>query len=226
MYLEENIRGLCDRFGLDHVGFFADIGIDSASELSMADLEIICEEYEVDLNAMLFKRPFKTNHLRDKLDGIKLLIIDVDGVMTDGGMYFTESGDQFKKFNAKDGMAIIHLTKNDFQVAIISSGFKGEAVQHRAKMLGIQHCSVSRNPKLDTLQGICKELELELKDVAIIGDDINDLEVMRSVGFSASPADAVNVVKSQVDVVLKSKGGEGCVRELIDLYILKEPLTR
>ncbi|MDX2362664.1 MAG: HAD-IIIA family hydrolase [Crocinitomicaceae bacterium] len=225
MYLDQNIRGLCDKFGLDFVGFLADIGVESTFELSISDLEIICEEYDIDLNSLLFKRPFKTNHLKDKLQDIKLLVIDVDGVMTDGGMYFTESGDQFKKFNAKDGMAIIHLTKINFQVAIISSGFKGEAVQKRAAMLGIQHCSVSREPKMDTLNGICKELNIELNNVAIIGDDINDLEVMRNVGFSACPKDAVEVVKSQVDVVLKGNGGEGCVRELIDLYILKEPLN-
>ena len=122
-------------------------------------------------------------------------------------------------------MGIIHLTKNNFQVAIISSGFKGEAIQQRADRLGIQHCSVSRNPKMETLKSICKELKIELSNVAIIGDDINDLEVIKNVGFSACPADAVNVVKSNVDVILNKKGGEGCVRELIDFYILTSPLN-
>ncbi len=224
MMLERNIRGLCDKFGLDYLGFLADMGVESPHELTMSDLEIICEEYDTDLNALLFKYPFKTNHFKAKLEKIKLLVIDVDGVMTDGGMYFSESGDQMKKFNTKDGMAIIHLTKSNFQVAIISSGFKGEAVQNRAKMLGIQHCSVSRVPKVDTLQGICDELSIGFENVAIIGDDINDLGVMRSVGFSACPKDAVNAVKSSVDVILENEGGKGCVRELIDLYILKEPL--
>ena len=225
MNLEGNIRGLCDKFGLDYVGFLADIGVESALELSVSDLEIICEEYDTDLNALLFKYPFKTNHLKEKLQKIKLFVIDVDGVMTDGGMYFTENGDQMKKFNTKDGMAIIHLTKNNFQVAIISSGFKGEAVQRRAEMLGIQHCSVSRSPKMDTLNEICTELNIELENVAILGDDINDLEVMRNVGFSACPRDAVNSVKTAVNVILNSRGGQGCVREFIDYYLLKEPLA-
>lgn len=225
MNLEENIRGLCDKNGIDFIDFLADMDVETVFELSISDLEVICEEYDVDLNALLFKFPFKSNHLRSKLDKIKLLVIDVDGVMTDGGMYFTESGDQFKKFNTKDGMAIIHLTKSDFQVAIISSGFKGEAVTKRAEMLGIQHCSVSRAPKMETLGVICKELNIELENVAMIGDDINDLEVMRNIGFSACPKDAVNAIKSQVDVILENKGGQGCVRELIDMYILKEPLT-
>jgi YrbI family 3-deoxy-D-manno-octulosonate 8-phosphate phosphatase len=223
--LEQNIKGLCDKNGIDYVEFLSDMDVETVYELSVSDLEVICEEYELDLNALLFKFPFKSNHLKTKLDKIKLLVIDVDGVMTDGGMYFTESGDQFKKFNTKDGMAIIHLTKSDFQVAIISSGFKGEAVTKRAEMLGIQHCSVSRKPKMETLMSICDELKIELENVAMIGDDINDLEVMRNIGFSACPKDAVNVIKSQVDVILENKGGEGCVRELIDMYILKEPLS-
>lgn len=225
MNLEENIRGLCDKNGIDFIDFLADMDVETVFELSMSDLEVICEEYDIDLNALLFKFPYKSNHLKSKLDKIKLLVIDVDGVMTDGGMYFTESGDQFKKFNTKDGMAIIHLTKSDFQVAIISSGFKGEAVTRRAEMLGIQHCSVSRAPKMETLGVICDELNIGLENVAMIGDDINDLEVMRNIGFSACPKDAVNAIKSQVDVILENKGGQGCVRELIDLYILKEPLT-
>ncbi|MDG1146921.1 MAG: HAD-IIIA family hydrolase [Crocinitomicaceae bacterium] len=225
MNLEENIKGLCDKNGIDFVGFLADMDVETVYELSVSDLEVICEEYELDLNALLFKFPFKSNHLKSKLDKIKLLVIDVDGVMTDGGMYFTESGDQFKKFNTKDGMAIIHLTKSNFQVAIISSGFKGDAVARRAEMLGIQHCSVSRSPKIETLSAICKELNINLENVAMIGDDINDLAVIEKVGFSACPKDAVNVIKSQVDVILENKGGEGCVRELIDMYILKEPLS-
>lgn len=224
MNLEGNLRGLCDKFGVDYVEFLSDIGVESPLEISVSDLEIICEEYETDLYALLFKYPFKTNHLKDKLHKIKLLVIDVDGVMTDGGMYFTENGDQFKKFNTKDGMAIIHLTKNDFQVAIISSGFKGSAVERRAEMLGIQHCSVSRNPKIDTLNEVCAKLNIELENVAIVGDDINDLEVMRNVGFSACPQDAVNSVKATVDVILNTRGGMGCVREFIDNYLLKEPL--
>ena len=123
-------------------------------------------------------------------------------------------------------MAIIHLTRNDFQVAIISSGFKGEAVKKRAEMLGIQNCYVGRDSKLEVLKNMCNELSISLEEVAIIGDDINDLEVMRNVGLSFSPKDAVSAVKQQVDVVLSKRGGEGCVREMIDQFILKKPLNR
>ena len=226
MHIESNIKGLCQRFGLDYNAFLEDMGVEHPSELAISDLEIIAEEHEVDLYSLIFKPTFFRMNLADKLNNIKLLVLDVDGVMTDGGMYVTESGDQFKKFNTKDGMAIIHLTKNDFQVAIISSGFKGEAVQQRAITLGIQHCVVSRTQTIDTLREICITLGIELNQVAMIGDDINDLEVMRAIGLTFCPKDAVPAVKSQVDVVLTKNGGEGCVRELIDNYLLEEPVNR
>lgn len=221
MFLEENIRGLCDKFGLDYLELLSDIGIDSVDEMTVSDLEVVCEEYETDLNSLLFSHTFKTNDLKAKIAKIKLLVIDVDGVMTDGGMYFTESGDQFKKFNTKDGMAIIHLTKSNFQVAIISSGFKGEAVTKRAEMLGIQNCTVSRAPKIETLTKLCEEQGISLENVAMIGDDINDLEVMQKIGFSACPRDAVNRIKKNSTIILNKKGGEGCVREFIDEYLLE-----
>lgn len=224
MNLEGNIRGLCDKFGLDFLGFLSDFGVESVHELSIADLEIICEEYSSDLSALLFKYPFKSNHLKEKIKNIRLLVLDVDGVMTDGGMYFSENGDQMKKFNTKDGMAILHLTQKDFQVAIISSGFKADAVQRRAEMLGIQHCTVSREPKIDTLKDLCSKLSIDLTQVAIVGDDVNDLEVIRQVGLSACPADAVHNVKRNVDIILNAKGGFACVREFIDNYLLNEPL--
>ncbi len=224
-YLEENIKGICDKFGLDYIDFMDDMDAENVSELTIFDLEAIAEEYDSDLYSLLFKRTFPTNHLAEKIQKIKLLILDVDGVMTDGGMYFAESGEQMKKFNTKDGMAIIHLTRNDFQVAIISSGFKGESVKKRAEMLGIQNCYVGRGSKMNVLNEICEKIGISLDEVAIIGDDINDLEVMRNVGVSFSPKDAIGVVKQQVDVVLTKRGGEGCVREMIDQFILKKPLN-
>lgn len=226
MFLEQNIKGICEKFGLDFEEFLDELDAENVKELTLFDLEAIAEEYEVDLHALIFKSCFNVSALREKLDQVKLLVLDVDGVMTDGGMYFTEGGDQFKKFNTKDGMAILHLTKNDFQVAIISSGFRGEAVKARAEMLGIQHCHVTRESKLKILNEICSELNISLAQVAIVGDDINDQEIMRNVGVSFCPSDAVDTVKEIVDVVLSKKGGQGCVRELIDQYILKQPLSK
>ncbi len=225
MFLEQNIKGICDKYGVDFLDFLGDLNVENTKELSLFDLEAICEENTIDLHSLLFKPMFKTNAFKTKLSKIKLLILDVDGVMTDGGMYFTEKGDQIKKYNTKDGMAILHLTKNEFQVGIISSGFSDNMVKKRAEMLGIQNCYVGRDKKIEILSNYCKELSIQLENVAIIGDDINDLEIIKNVGFSACPADAMDVVKTNVDVILNKKGGEGCVREFIDSYLLKEPLN-
>lgn len=224
MLLETNLRGLCDQFGLDYYAFLQDMNVDEPNELTIYDLMAVTEEYEIDLYSLLFKPMFHPNQWKNKIEAIKLLILDVDGVLTDGGMYASESGDQMKKYNAKDGMAILHLTKNNFQVGIISSGFKGEAVKERSELLGIQHFYLGRDKKIDILKEFCEKLNIELANVAIVGDDINDLEVIRNVGFSACPADAVQVVKANVDIVLNKKGGEGCVREFIDTILLQTPI--
>ncbi len=224
MQLEQNIRGLCARAGISFNDFLNDMDVDHVNELTVYDLEAVAEEYETDLHALLFKQVALTPEWQQKLDAIRLLILDVDGVMTDGGMYFAESGDQIKRYDTKDGMAIRHLTGSDFNVAIISSGFKPGMVEKRAEVLGIQHCVVTREPKKMILEELCAKIGVTLAETAIIGDDINDLEVIQAVGFSACPSDAMDVVKANVDLILRKKGGHGCIREFIDNYLLKEPL--
>lgn len=226
MFLDQNIKGICAKYGVDFADFLGDFGVENVMELSIFDLEAVCDENGMDLHSLLFKPMFKPETWTKKIAKIKLLILDVDGVMTDGGMYYTENGDQIKKYNTKDGMAILHLTKSDFQVAIISSGFKDQMVKARAELLGIQHCYVGRDKKINILADFCRELKIDLENVAIIGDDINDLEIIKKVGFSACPADAMDVIKTNVDVILTKKGGEGCVREFIDAYLLDQPLNK
>jgi YrbI family 3-deoxy-D-manno-octulosonate 8-phosphate phosphatase len=225
MFLEPNIKGLCAKFGVDFYQFLADFNVDGVTELSVLDLEAIAEEYEVDLYSLLFKPLFVLDHLSAKISGIKLLILDVDGVMTDGGMYYTESGDQIKKYNAKDGMAIMKAQQAGLQIGIISSAYTENMVRSRAELLKIKHVYVGRDQKIEVLKQWCQELDLNLSEVAMIGDDINDLSIMKEVGFTACPVDAVQVIKREVDVVLSSKGGAGVVRELIDGYLLSEPIT-
>lgn len=225
MYLEQNIKGICDRFGLDFDLFLNDLEVDNVHDLTVLDLEAIAEEYETDLYSLIFDHSFKTHDLKEKLDKIQLLVLDIDGVMTDGGMYFTEEGDQFKKFNTKDGMAVLALTKSGFQVAIISSGFRGNAIKARAEMLGVQFCYVGRDPKMGILDTHLKALGLSYENVAIIGDDINDLQMMDAVGLSICPKDAVSEVKRRCDIILNAEGGRACVREFIDNYLLDKPLT-
>lgn len=224
MLLEQNIKGICKKFGLDFEAFLSDFQVENIKELTLFDVEAIAEEYELDLQSLLFKPLFNFSVFRERLSKIRLLILDVDGVMTDGGMYMMMNGDQMKKFDTKDGRGIIELQKKGIEVGIISSGIYDVAVTARAKMLGIGHCYVGKRPKMEVLEELCTQLNIDYEQVAIIGDDINDLEVMRSVGFKACPANAVQAVKNEVNVILQKKGGEGCVREFIDNYLLEHPL--
>ena len=221
MLLKQNIEYLIESKEVALSEFLTKNEVNSVEEFTLEQLGEIGKHYEVNLKDLLFS---DLRALSTQLKKIKLLILDVDGVMTDGGMYFTESGDQMKKYNTKDGMAIIHLTKNDFQVGIISSGFKAEMVKARATLLGIQHFYVGRGKKIEVLNKWCEELGISLSEVAMIGDDINDLEVMQAIGVSACPNDAVAKIKNQAKIILNKKGGEGCVREFIDNYLLPEPV--
>ena len=221
MLLKQNIQYILEAKKVDLSDFLTKNDVSCVEEFTVEQLQEIGKHYEVSLKDLLFANlKTRANHLKD----IKLLIFDVDGVMTDGGMYFSEAGDQFKKYNTKDGMAIIHLTKKDFQVGIISSGFKTEMVKARADLLGIQHFYVGRGKKIDVLNEWCEKLNISLGEVAMLGDDINDLEVMESIGVSACPQDAVPKIKDVAQIILNKNGGEGCVREFIDNYLLPEPV--
>ena len=206
--LEQNLDAVLRSNGMEKSAVLNRYNVTDFSQLTVAQLEHLCVALNCSLENILLYPQFVD---RSKMRKIKLLILDVDGVMTDAGMFFTESGDQFKKYNAKDGMAIMALTKADFQVGIISSGFKLEMVKARADLLKIQHVYVGRDPKMMILTDWCAKLGISLEEVAIIGDDINDLEVMQNIGFSACPADAVPRIKRQVDLVLQTNGGQGCV---------------
>lgn len=220
MFLEQNLKGICQKFGLSYQEFLSDFQIDNAKEMNVYDLEAIAEEYAMDLQAMLFKPLFENTQYKEQLSAIKLVVLDVDGVMTDGGMYMTMNGDQIKKFNTKDGKGILELHEKGMEIAIISSGIFDVGVTTRAEMLKIKHCYVGKRPKIEVLNELCEQLAIPLEQVAMIGDDINDLEVMEAVGFSACPANAVQKVKNQVDLILQKNGGEGCVREFIDEYLV------
>lgn len=219
--LEQNIKVFLERENRSFDDFLKNFGISSVSQISLGDLKLFCSENEIDFTNLL-TRPLFVD--KAQIKKIKLLILDVDGVMTDAGMFFTENGDQFKKYNAKDGMAIMALSKLGIEVGIISSGFKLEMVKARAELLKIKHLYVGRDPKIDILNQWCEKLQISLDEVAIIGDDINDLSIMNKVGFSVCPADAVLRIKQSVDLVLQTKGGKGCVREFIDFYLLDELL--
>lgn len=167
----------------------------------------------------LFREDIEAKSKKLKKFKFKFLALDIDGVMTDGGMYVTEKGDEFKKFNTKDGLGIIHLIKAGHNVGIVSSGFNKNIVESRAKLLGIKYCYIGTWNKLEILEQWCAELKITMKNIAYIGDDLNDMQIFEKAGLTACPADAVPAIKEKADIILFRKGGDQCVREFIDQYL-------
>lgn len=155
-----------------------------------------------------------------QLDNIKLLVLDVDGTMTDAGVYILEDGTQFKKFNARDGIGIKLARKAGIEVGIISHSLVTTMVEARANMLGLEYYYIGQDEKLKVLKKWMEELDINLEQVAFIGDDVNDIEIMEAVGTAACPADALPPVKAISHIQLTKKGGEGCVREFVDGWLL------
>ncbi len=162
----------------------------------------------------------KKNQIIRQID-IRLIIMDIDGVLTDGGMYYAESGDEIKRFNTKDGMALKRLrqTHPEVRFGVISSGYNFKLINKRSKFLGIEYVYTGNHPKIDILSDWCTDMGITMDNVAFLGDDINDLDCMVKSGVSACPSDAVDRVKEVADIVLIKGGGHGCVREFIDEYL-------
>ncbi|MGL4597633.1 MAG: KdsC family phosphatase [Bacteroidia bacterium] len=185
---------------------------------SVADLLFVSDATKIPADLLLRVDLAQREAMRSK--DIRLVVFDIDGVMTDGGMFYTESGDEFKKFNAKDGLAVRALAKRGIATGIISHGFNTNLIQRRAERLLIERVAVDAiTPKLETLNRWCAELNITPQQVCFIGDDLNDTDIIQAVGFSACPADAVAGVKGMVHVILRAGGGAGCVRELVDVYL-------
>ena len=147
---------------------------------------------------------------------IKLFAMDVDGVLTDGGMYYSKEGEVLKKFNTRDGMGIELLRKNGIIPAIITKE-KSEIVLKRAEKLKIEEVYIGVEDKLEVVKRLIKKYNLSFEEIAYIGDDINDIPLLKKVGLSCCPFDAVDEIKKIVNYVCKTKGGEGAVREVVDI---------
>lgn len=154
---------------------------------------------------------------------IELIVLDVDGTMTDSHITYSEAGDEIKSFNVKDGLAIASWRKLGKQVAIIT-GRSSKIVARRAKELRIEHFYQGVENKLEVLQQLLVKLDLEMKNVAAIGDDLNDLRMLQAVAVSFVPRDASAYVEKIATVILSKRGGEGAVREMIEYLIVKEGL--
>ena len=150
---------------------------------------------------------------------IELIVLDVDGTLTDGKIIYTSAGDELKNFDVKDGLAIASWTKKLNKKVAIITGRKSKLVENRAKELGITHLYQGVDNKDEILQNILYEENLTWEQTAGIGDDLNDFKMLNKVGISFAVADAVNEIKSLCDIVCIKKGGYGAVREMIE-YIL------
>ena len=150
----------------------------------------------------------------------KLILSDIDGVWTDGSMYYTEAGDAMKRFHTYDSAGVLFCKLLEIPVGIVT-GENHQSVAQRAKKLGLDYVLLEIKNKVIAIEKIMDELKIQWKDVAYIGDDINDLKVLKKVGFSASVPTAPDYIKSQVDYITKLNGGEGAFRDFVE-YILKQ----
>ncbi|ASM52814.1 3-deoxy-D-manno-octulosonate 8-phosphate phosphatase (KDO 8-P phosphatase) [Pseudoalteromonas nigrifaciens] len=157
---------------------------------------------------------------------IRLVIFDVDGVMTDGSIFISEHGEEVKSFNAKDGIAIELLRSHNILSGVIS-GKASKALNKRCEQLAFDIVVTGCKNKLPKLVAICRQYNVSLDEVAFCGDDILDLPIMNTCGLSAAPADAHSLVLNSADWVMSKNGGFGMVREFVDTLLekqLKKPL--
>jgi 3-deoxy-D-manno-octulosonate 8-phosphate phosphatase (KDO 8-P phosphatase) len=157
-------------------------------------------------------------NLMEKLKKIKMLILDVDGVMTDGRIIMDDGGREIKHFDVRDGHGLKIIQRYGITVVLLT-GRKSDVVRHRAHDLGIKDVYQGSLNKKEVLEKIFKKHRLPADALAFLGDDIVDIPVLKRVGFSAAVADALDVVKKSVDYVTKSGGGRGAVRELCELIL-------
>lgn len=160
----------------------------------------------------------KKNTEKVDLNEIKLFLTDCDGCLTDGGMYYSNAGDEMKRFNTLDGMGIQLLRQQGVLTGIIT-GENTMLNQRRGDKLHLDILKQGIKDKLQTVKQICEEYHIGLSEVAYIGDDINDLEVIEQVGFGCSVANGMDQVKNVAKYVTERRGGDGAVREVADLIL-------
>jgi len=153
--------------------------------------------------------------LKEKASKIKLLVFDVDGVMTDGSITYDENGIEYKTFNAKDGHGLAKMIRNGYMTAVIT-GRRNGTVDRRAEDLRFTEVYQGVKNKLPILEGIMQKYELSFDEVSYMGDDEPDIPILEKVGISACPSDAVENVKKICNFVSTKEGGHGAVRELCD----------
>lgn len=172
-------------------------------------------------NVKSFKKP---THLRivksprKVFKELKLFATDVDGVLTDAGMYYGESGEELKKFHTRDGMGIKLLQAEGVMIAIITME-QTKIVARRAKKLGITEVFQGAKDKVAVLTHLAEKFNIPFEQMAYMGDDVNDVAALQTVGYAAAPADCVDQVRQVVHYICQKNGGEGVVREVIDMIL-------
>jgi 3-deoxy-D-manno-octulosonate 8-phosphate phosphatase (KDO 8-P phosphatase) len=162
--------------------------------------------------------PDAVNDFREKAQLLQLLALDVDGILTDGSIYYGNSGEEIKAFNIKDGLGIKLLQRAGITVAIIT-GRQSEIVARRARELGIADVVQGREDKLTALEALCREKSLALEHCAYMGDDLPDLAAISSAGLGLTVSDAAEAVKNEADWVSSARGGRGAVREACEAIL-------
>lgn len=155
----------------------------------------------------------------------QLIITDIDGVWTDGGMYYDQNGNEWKKFNTSDSAGVLFLKLLNIPIAIIT-GEDTLIVKRRAEKLKVDYLFMGVKDKVHIAKQLCSELSIDLEDVAYIGDDINDMALLKIVGLSAAPNNAPNYIKDIVNIKLETNGGEGAFRSFIEEILIKNNLLQ
>ena len=164
------------------------------------------------------KQELSAETLTASLQKIKLLALDVDGVLTDGTIYISPAGEVFKGFNAKDGMGISCALRNNLQIAVIT-GRQSPIVERRCEELGSKLFMQGVKDKRLALQKMAQELGLAREEIAYMGDDLNDIPAFKASGLNFVPADGSIEVLAVADIITKAKGGRGAVREAITMIL-------
>ena len=154
----------------------------------------------------------------------KLILTDIDGVWTDGGMYYDQTDNEWKRFNTSDSAGVLFAHRLDIPVGIIT-GEETQIVARRANKLRIDYLYQNVNDKLAVAKTLCDELGITLKDIAYIGDDIGDINLLKEVGIAGVPANAPDYIRTLGNVQLTKNGGEGVFREFVEIIIGKNKIT-
>ncbi len=154
----------------------------------------------------------------EKIPKIKIVFADIDGVLTDGGLYYSAEGFQMKKFNVKDGMGAVMPMKKGYRVGLISSD-KSPIAKARAEKLKLDFVYYGVENKLEIIKELCNKKNINMDEIAYMGDDEIDLELLKNVGLSSCPSDAIKSVKDCVNFISSKSGGNGAFRELADLIL-------